>query len=137
MTQYTMKIQWEQRYEVGNFEIDSEHKVFVHIIQKIQHAIERQREADYIDRLLLELLKYAEFHFCSEENIMLDVGYPRLSEHHQKHKHLLFELRSLLPEVGNPIRNMERFLDFLMKWFSEHTTTEDQHVANYINRHEA
>jgi hemerythrin len=35
-----IKIEWDKKYEVGNLEIDSEHKVFVRIIQKIIHATE-------------------------------------------------------------------------------------------------
>ena len=127
-------ITWKTAYEVGNLEIDAEHQVFVKIIQKIQQATANKRDMHYIDRLLLELLKYAEFHFCSEENIMFDVGYPELHQHERQHKQLLVELRGILPEAGNEKREMQGFIEFLMRWFTSHTITEDQKLADYVKQ---
>ena len=85
-----MEIEWKEEYEVGNFEIDSQHKTFVGIIFKLQQAVLKGKSTDYTDRLLLELFKYTEFHFCSEENLMLDVCYPDVRRHQDEHKKLLF-----------------------------------------------
>ncbi len=119
-------ITWQTKYEVGNLEIDAEHQVLVVIIQKIQQATAHKRDIRYIDRLFEELLKYAEFHFCSEENIMFDVGYPELEHHQHQHKQLLVDLRGTLPETGNESRDMQEFIDFLIRWSIRHTIVEDQ-----------
>ena len=127
-----MDIEWKAQYEVGNFEIDAEHKIFVKIIAKIQDALFEAKDMAYIDRLLLELFKYAEFHFCSEENIMIDAGYPDLAQHQEEHKQLLFNLRDRLPTAGGKRHDMNGIIVFLMQWFSCHTTTTDLKVAQYI-----
>jgi len=129
-------IEWKTQYEVGNLEIDAEHKVFVRIIQRIQQAMKRRMPMSYLERLVVELFKYADFHFCSEENVMFSVGYPELEKHQQEHKKLLIELKTLIPAYGAEERDFHELVDFLMRWFNTHTVTEDQKVAMYINRAE-
>ena len=129
-------IEWKVEYEVGNFEIDAEHKIFVKIISKIQRALLEEKDMAYIDRLFLELFRYAEFHFCSEENIMIDAGYPKLELHKQEHKKLLFRLRDRLPSAGGKKRDVSGILKFLLEWFVCHTTTTDLEVAHYLNKAE-
>jgi hypothetical protein len=41
----TENVEWKSEYEVGNFEIDFEHQIFVRIIQKIQQTIEEGSES--------------------------------------------------------------------------------------------
>jgi hemerythrin len=127
-----MEIEWKKEYEVGNLEIDAEHKVFVKIIQKIQHAIEGQAEKKYLERLVLELLKYAEFHFCSEENVMLEIGYPEILDHKEKHEKLLAELRNLIFAFGFDKHETHELVDFLIGWFMNHTIEEDKKLSNYV-----
>ncbi|MBD3306280.1 bacteriohemerythrin [candidate division KSB3 bacterium] len=130
-----MEIAWKKTYEVGNLEIDAEHKIFVRIIQKIQRALEHTTEKGYLERLVIELYKYADFHFCSEENVMIAVGYPELAHHQEAHKQLLVELSSLISVFGEEKRELQNLPQFLMNWFVNHTLAEDKKVGNYI-KHE-
>jgi hypothetical protein len=40
-----------------------------------------------------EISKYAEYHFVSEENMMMILGYPERDAHHELHVHLLNEMQ--------------------------------------------
>lgn len=131
-----MNIEWKKQYEIGNLEIDAEHKVFVRIIQKVQHGLERKMNEKYLERLVCELYKYADFHFYSEENVMLAVDYPEIAQHQKEHKQLLMNLSTLIPVFDDENRDLHELIEFLMGWFVNHTIVEDQKVAHYIQEHE-
>ncbi|MDM8556058.1 bacteriohemerythrin [Desulfococcaceae bacterium HSG7] len=128
------KIEWQKNYEVGNLEIDSEHKVFVRTIQKIQDAVESGTNEKYLARLVTELLKYAEFHFYSEENVMLAIDYSSILDHKYEHEKLLMELRNLIFTFQLAKQGMNELLEFIILWFGNHTTKEDKKLAQAIIR---
>lgn len=132
------KIQWKKKYEVGNYEIDVEHKLFVRIIQKFADAISKKADNYYIERLVNELLKYAEFHFYSEETIMLEIEYPYIMLHKQEHEKLLEQMRNLVMVVEMDEDNIYETdcIDFLHNWFVSHTVIQDRKLAQYIKRAE-
>ena len=131
-----MDIAWQKKYEVGNLEIDAEHQVFVKIIQKIGRVADGKTSPQYTERLLLELCKYADFHFCSEENVMFAAGYPDIERHKNEPKILLVELKDLISSFADEGREMHRdmaeVINFLMRWFTNHTTQEDLKLAAYL-----
>jgi len=126
-------IKWSKKFEVGNFEIDAEHKIFVKIIQKIQNAKKNNRDKQFIESLVLELLKYAQFHFCSEENIMIENQYPDLLQHKKEHEQLLAELRNRIFSLKYEYIDFDNLESFLIRWFKNHTTTEDLKLASHLN----
>lgn len=125
-------VQWKRKYEVGNLEIDSEHKVFVKIIQKIHQAMTHHDANTKVERLVRELFKYADFHFCSEENIMLDVQYPGFAEHKRRHEELLAQLKTKVFMYDLDLRDLESLIDFLVEWFVNHTVNVDKKLAKYL-----
>jgi hypothetical protein len=69
-----MVLDWRDEYNVGVREIDFQHKKFFKLIRKMSDLHLKGSgstdEAADLDRLLNKLLKYAEFHFQSEEELM-------------------------------------------------------------------
>ncbi len=130
-------IEWDNKYEVGNIEIDSEHKVFVRILQKIISAVEKKNHK-HIERLVNEIYKYADFHFHSEETVMIEIDYPDLSTHKKEHEKLLIELGNRISVSGDGeyIRPMTELINFLMDWFINHTVSVDKKLANYLRDNE-
>ena len=126
-------LDWKEIYEVGNFDIDAEHKIFLHIIQKISKAYAQKAPIHYLEALVTELMKYADFHFCSEENLMKAVNYPDLHHHCTVHKNLILQLREEVNTVVFKYINFDNLIQFLYQWFIEHTTTEDKKLAFYIH----
>jgi hemerythrin len=129
-----VKIEWDKKYEVGNLEIDSEHKIFVRIIQKIISATGMKKDRNYIERLIYEMLKYADFHFHSEETVMLELNYPDFSDHQKEHERLLLKLRNMVSivELKDYSRPMVDLIQFLTDWFVTYTITVDKKLADYL-----
>lgn len=125
-------IHWDRRYEVGHPRIDHEHQVFVDLIRSVSREAQRGVPSERAARLLTEVKKYAEFHFVSEENIMLDTGYPDVERHRQEHSRLLFELDDRLQQVRLGAIGLEDVAEFMFEWFALHTTQEDKKIAQYL-----
>jgi hemerythrin len=72
----------------------AEHRIFQGLIIDFHDARSQGSATDKMIRIFKEISKYAEFHFVSEENLMIDYHYPEQVQHVQMH-------RRLLADVGN------------------------------------
>jgi hemerythrin len=128
------KLVWEKKYEVGDYEIDSEHQIFLKIIIKIEKAYQNNSEKEYKVLLLKELFKYADFHFASEENKMIFFKYPDYESHMQEHKKLLSELSNQIGFYTLKHIDQNKLIDFLFNWFINHTTNLDLKFGDYLKK---
>lgn len=126
------EIEWKDSYSLGNEEIDFEHKVFVKIIQKIDDAILNDCSMQVFNRLLLELKKYAAFHFQSEENFMMEIHYPEIIEHKAAHEKLLSQLQLIILRIEIGELKPRTLPGFLLDWFKDHTITIDKRLVEYM-----
>ena len=131
-----IKILWDRKFSVGHERIDHEHQVFLDLIRNVslmddQDSSQQQR----ILRTLREIHKYAEFHFLSEENIILDVSYPESAIHKKEHEHLLAQLNDQIYAFTHEESRLESLVEFLFQWFAMHTTDIDKRLASYIEQH--
>jgi hemerythrin len=127
------EIRWDARFGTGNAEIDTEHQVLVGLIRRIAEAHAAGSAPDRLRRLLDQLRLYAEFHFVSEENLMLDAGYPQVTEHKEEHQHLMNRLRTRLNEYLFDVVELGVLLDFLYDWFAQHISETDRELAQFID----
>lgn len=125
-------IRWDMKYSIGHERIDHEHQVFLDLIRNASLALEQDIPKEKVLRLLTEIKKYAEFHFYSEENIMLDLEYPDYAEHCYRHKMLLSNLENQLHDYKAHNADLSNVVDFLYDWFALHTSTVDKKIAAYI-----
>ena len=66
-----MKLEWESNFETGVEYIDMQHRYFVDLINRIRKNYKETDDDVYQKKLIDELKKYADFHFTSEENILI------------------------------------------------------------------
>jgi len=125
-------IKWESSYETGNELIDSQHQVFVMLLNKFAQSIRGGETGDYVLRALHELKKYAEFHFISEENLMIECYYPDLIQHEKIHSTIVAELAILADHLANHLIQPIELVSFLRKWVLNHILIEDSRISNHI-----
>jgi hemerythrin len=82
-------IPWNKSYEIGHELIDSQHKIFLMLLNKLSVTIANGVTKEHMFRVLNELKKYAEFHFLSEENVMHECYYPGIDHHKRIHTEIL------------------------------------------------
>lgn len=123
-------VRWDPRISLGVKEIDLEHQVFVVIINELN---KHQQHHEMATRIVEALVKYAAFHFQSEENIMFATGYPELATHRSTHLHLLEDLSIVLVELKTEtLHDYEKILAFFKNWYVNHTSKADLHFAEYL-----
>jgi hemerythrin-like metal-binding protein len=94
---------------------------------RIRKNFRETNDADYKEKLIIELKKYAEFHFTSEENIATSHNLSKsISSHHQRHLELLEEFNHRAEDLAKGLKTIDEFLGFLSDWFIGHTVYEDQ-----------
>ncbi|MBF0226238.1 MAG: hemerythrin domain-containing protein [Desulfobacterales bacterium] len=128
-----MELKWQEDFKTGNDAVDFQHRFFIELINRIENDLRESKNDTHKRNLLVELKKYAEFHFSSEENIAISYNLPGVSYHHERHVELLDELNRRKDSVFNDTKSLNDFFHFLIEWFIGHTFNEDQKLFKKIS----
>lgn len=126
-------LQWKQEYEIGDYEIDAQHQIFLKLIRKIYKEYSANASSKRLKLLISELYKYVDFHFVSEENFMLKYEYPNYAIHKKEHEQLLCDLSEVLTTFQVEYINFEELILFLLKWFKNHTIQSDMKLGKHLS----
>ena len=126
------QFKWSPKFEVGNTAIDIQHRLFLELIGRLINHKTTGSPPALIASLLAELLKLSEFHFLSEENLMLESQYPHLLKHRKEHERVLSELRKRITSIEYDNIDFDSLAHFLSDWFTRHTVTEDAKLAWFL-----
>lgn len=124
---------WGDKYKLGHEVIDLEHRLFFYIMNSVEQAEREGASRNRMRSLIAEITKYSEFHFLSEENIMIECGYPDFEVHREYHQNLIKDLRRHIIQFEAGKSQPFELVNFLYDWFSHHTLEDDQLIANHIN----
>jgi len=125
---------WKTAYETGHPRIDFEHRIFFDLILQIERDLAEDQPFERVRRHLMELYKYADFHFFSEESIMIDVDYPDIATHRRTHELLLEELTGYTRSLSVASLRDQDLVGFLIEWFAFHTAGDDIRLASYVRQ---
>ena len=134
------QIEWSAALETGDQEIDSQHRKFIDIINKLQNAFFSDEVGDTTNiqlSILQELLDYTKYHFGYEEQRMRDAQYPDVSGHWRLHKDFeqaTYEKYRRLT-LGDCVLNSE-LLMFIRTWLVNHILKEDQLFAKHLRENQ-
>ncbi|OSM01517.1 bacteriohemerythrin [Magnetofaba australis] len=123
-----MEILWQKRFETGHEAIDLQHHYFVDLIQRIHAELNDATSAEHQAHLVRELIKYADFHFTSEENLTRAAPHEAWLLHQERHAELLAESRYNAEKLKSGQMSADDFIDFLYFWFIGHTLHEDMQL---------
>lgn len=127
-----MGLEWDSNYETGNEIVDSQHRYFADLINRVAMSFKETDDDTYREKLISELRKYADFHFTSEENIATSHRLAGVSGHHQRHLELLEEFNHHAADLKKGSQTVDQFMNFLTDWFVGHTVYEDQKLFQKI-----
>ena len=127
-----MELEWQSDYETGNGFVDLQHRYFLDLIKRVGENFKNADDALHQEKLIIELRKYADFHFTSEENIATSCNLPGVSGHHQRHVELLEEFNHHAAELNKGSKTVDEFLEFLTDWLIGHTIYEDKTLFQAI-----
>jgi hemerythrin len=127
-----MYIQWKKELESRNDAIDAQHRMMVLLCRKLEIAIRSKERERTVRRVIMELRKFTDFHFTSEENMMHEIGYPELESHARAHSILLLRFDIGMENVSHHLDFPDEITHLLNDCFLKHFLTADLAVAEYI-----
>ena len=126
---------WEKSHSVGEEEIDEQHRDFVKLINRLQIMHDRGTPRDLTLRILLEVVKYTEYHFTSEENLMIIAKCPLLERQQKEHRALLEALNEKYKAFEAGDETIKPIIDFLVGWFLSHSSDLDRRAGQFISEY--
>lgn len=127
-----MYIHWSDDLALGNKLIDTQHRMLLMLCRKLDIAIKSQQSEQTVQRTILEVKKFIEFHFVSEENLMHEIHYPDVERHAKIHNALLIDLQIRLSKMQHKADFPDDVLYELYKWLLDHVVHEDLKIAHYV-----
>lgn len=118
---------------LGHEGIDAQHRQIFAWLDEIEVAHREGQGYALISRTLNRLKRYADDHFALEEQLMLEVGYPRYQEHRRQHNQLSAQVWGLANdfEAEEPVLSIEVIM-LLRQWLLEHINRMDADIVNYM-----
>ena len=127
--------EWYDEYSIGVDEIDVQHKRFLNLIERTYELAEQTIETREMFNLLDELMRYAQFHFSSEELLMQAYFYPKHLEQKNEHVRIMKELVKGVEQIGSNQGKLKNLLFVLINWFFDHDSHFDKEFGDYVNKH--
>ena len=127
-----MYIHWEKTLRINVDVIDLEHRMMVMLIKKLDCSIKQGVPKKALIRTLLELKEYTQFHFVSEENLMLEIGFPGYDTHEKIHSHLLAQLDVVAGRINQGAADPDETLSYVWRWLEGHVMHQDREIGIFL-----
>jgi hemerythrin-like metal-binding domain len=127
-------VKWKADYEVGVKRIDEQHEKLFEIADRAYKLLTNDFILDKYDRIteiLGELKEYTIFHFKSEEEYMLSIGYKKFLSHKVIHEDFIKSIDNIdLHEIDlNQDESVKKILEFVVDWIDKHILNEDKFIV--------
>jgi hemerythrin len=123
---------WQAQYSVGLEELDAQHRYFVTLLERVE-ALAKTKQTHLFPPLLEELLRYARYHFATEEALMAAYAYDG-AVHRMKHGKMLTRIEAMLSEENFRPAALRIFV---YNWLVDHIQLEDLLLANHVRARRA
>lgn len=125
---------WSDKYSVGVFMYDTQHKRLVELINELHDAMRASKARDVLGDILKGLLDYTKMHFVDEERQMATFNYPGLTAHRIEHEKLVAKVVELKAKFdgGDNTITIE-VMNFLKDWLINHILVTDKKYGAYFN----
>ncbi|MBN7573699.1 MULTISPECIES: bacteriohemerythrin [Clostridium] len=127
-------VKWKADYEIGVKRIDEQHEKLFEIADRAYKLLTNDFILDKYDRIteiLGELKEYTIFHFKSEEEYMLSIGYKKFLSHKVIHEDFIKSIDNIdLYEIDlNQDESVKKILEFVVDWIDKHILNEDKFIV--------
>jgi hemerythrin-like metal-binding protein len=127
-------VSWSDEFSVNVKEIDLQHQQMLDIVNKLHTAVDRRKEQDFLNKLLIELFEHTKFHFSTEDTLMKKYEYPGYEQHLHEHRVLLQHLDNLIKAVTNGKNpTFSSDYDVSSDWVLIHIFKSDKDLGTFLN----
>lgn len=122
----------DAKFVLGLAEMDSQHRCFFVLLEDVEAACAEHQD-EGIPILVGELIRYAVFHFASEEALMAAYNYPG-EAHKAQHAKLLAQVQALRAQEPPQPSSLRLFL---YNWIVNHIQLVDRELATFVVKERA
>lgn len=124
---------WTTCYSVGIPELDQQHQRVISMVNLLISDIDIGSEPEMIAAALSGVTRYTNEHFATEEQFLLDRGYPELEAHRRAHR----EYRRAIIKLCHDTWLVDphapaKLARFLRSWWLEHIIGEDMGYREFL-----
>ena len=123
-----MTIEWQDRFNIGNQQIDHQHQQLFVIAN---HFLTATTKEDQL-RCAENLFEYTRNHFSYEESLMKKFNFPEVEQHIRSHHALLSRLEALNSTILADSLDANELQAFIQHWALFHIPTADAKLAEYM-----
>lgn len=117
-------LRWNNRFSVGNQEIDLQHKMLFNLINYLVSNSGRACKRHEMPEILEELIAYTDYHFTAEEAFL--EGHPTFAAHRAAHAEFIGKTRLFKKAFMEKKEEINGDLfAYLVKWMREHVLETD------------
>lgn len=130
---YLQMIKWDDKFLIGVDIIDQQHKELFRIANDAYSLLKSEFYTDKYDKvvqLIEELKNYAVFHFETEENYMMEIGYKKFLSHKVVHDDFVEKVKKVNLEHmdENQDEYLTSILMFVVDWIENHILKTDKQI---------
>lgn len=126
-------IEWKEHFNVGNAEVDFEHRELIDLINALHADLLAAGEKGSILDFLGEIYTRIAAHFALEEKVMRDRKYDQYQAHKDDHERLLDEIRDIMDDYEDAeLFNETELARRLSTWFVGHFKTMDARLHKML-----
>lgn len=120
--------------------LDAQHKELYELAKQITHLNSSFVHSKELKPFLRQLLLFMNRHFSDEEEFMLQINYPNLSEHKKLHRKIILEIEEIIITEAKILNAMSKKIEsVVMDLVFKHTSKEDSKIAkfyeeNFLNK---
>ncbi|MCO4798609.1 MAG: hemerythrin family protein [Colwelliaceae bacterium] len=120
-------IEWnEETLGVDVELIDNQHKMLIHLINKLAITIEKNEDSEVIESIFSQLVDYTQYHFNTEETYFFRLNNKDTELHILQHHHFIEQLSQFKKKHRDLTKVSTELLNFLSDWLSNHIQIEDK-----------
>jgi len=120
-------ITWSEKYSVGYDEIDNQHKRLVEMINELYDSFKQGDANAIIENILMEMIKYTDYHFKTEETYFAKYHYSDAITHISEHQSFVEQVSKFYDDYkdGSVMLSYD-VMNFLRDWLINHIQGSDR-----------
>jgi hemerythrin len=127
-------IQWKPEYSIGVAAIDEQHQKLFDLANQAYALLNDNLRIDKYDAIVAilgELKEYTVYHFKSEEDYMLSIGYKRFFSQKVEHDDFIAKIDAVNLDAvdAEQEKYLLNTLDFVCTWISDHILKSDKLIT--------
>ncbi len=124
---------WSEKLSVGVALFNKQHKRLIAMLNKMVKNPKATTRSETVSEVLTEMTCYAHEHFKSEEDLMIEYGYPQMEQHKSQHNKFKEKVAGLCIATMDGFESVPQvLLDYLQQWLTQHILHEDMQYKSFF-----